>query len=75
MSFDSHQDTPNLLIFMVFTMACLCVLGCQVVAARLYKEGPLRELFQAYIRRAPIHDKHVVEAVVADLRVELDVRG
>jgi len=45
----------------------------EVVSGRLYKEADLKRLFKTYLRQAPLHDKQVVEHVVADLRYELHV--
>lgn len=45
----------------------------EITECRLYKEKDLQALFRAYIRRAPISDKDTVEAVVMELKLELDV--
>ena len=42
---------------------------------RMYREADLRDLFRSYRRLAPLRDKDTVEKVVADLSLELDVRG
>lgn len=45
----------------------------EITESRLYKEKDLQALFRTYIRRAPICDKDTVEAVVLELKLELDV--
>ncbi|MEW5297656.1 MAG: hypothetical protein WDW36_000852 [Sanguina aurantia] len=45
----------------------------EITECRLYKERDLQALFRAYISRAPISDKDTVEAVVMELKLELDV--
>ncbi|KAL6754547.1 hypothetical protein V8C86DRAFT_2700848 [Haematococcus lacustris] len=44
-----------------------------IVARRMYKAVDLRKLFQKYLRGAPLHEKQVVEHVVADIKTELQV--
>ncbi|KAL6754533.1 hypothetical protein V8C86DRAFT_2700370 [Haematococcus lacustris] len=46
-----------------------------IVARRMYKAVDLRKLFQKYLRGAPLHEKQVVEHVVADIKTELLVRS
>lgn len=46
----------------------------EIVDNRLYKEPDLRKLFRAYVRLAPMGDKDTVEAVVEEIKKELDVR-
>lgn len=45
----------------------------EITETRMFKEKELQELFRKYIRRAPICDKDTVEAVVMELKLELDV--
>lgn len=40
---------------------------------RMFREHQLRALFTKYVKLAPLHDKEIVECVVADLKGELGV--
>jgi len=45
----------------------------EIVERRMYRELTLRRLFHKYIKLAPLRDKHIVEHVVADLKIELGI--
>ena len=47
----------------------------EIIELRMYREGDLKELFRSYRNLAPLRDKDAVDRVVADLKLELDVRG
>jgi len=45
----------------------------EIVASRMCEAHVLRRLFSKFVALAPLHDKHLVEHVVSDLRLELGV--
>eukprot|EP00201_Polytomella_parva_P016326 CAMPEP_0175055518 /NCGR_PEP_ID=MMETSP0052_2-20121109/10130_1 /TAXON_ID=51329 ORGANISM="Polytomella parva, Strain SAG 63-3" /NCGR_SAMPLE_ID=MMETSP0052_2 /ASSEMBLY_ACC=CAM_ASM_000194 /LENGTH=286 /DNA_ID=CAMNT_0016320383 /DNA_START=245 /DNA_END=1105 /DNA_ORIENTATION=- len=45
----------------------------EVVKNRIYRSSDLRRLFRSFFHLAPVHDKDTVQAVITDLKEELDV--